>query len=373
LGSAEALLPWLRLIHAEGVGPARLNPLLREGIPPETLCRNPPSSRLSEQAREAIRSVPPEKLEASLAWLGGSDRQLVTRDSPHYPDLLKTLPDAPLALFIQGDPELLASPQIAMVGSRNPTRGGIQAATEFAAHFARNGLTVTSGLALGIDGAAHEGALSSGGPTIAVMATGPDRIYPARHRELAHAIAETGALVSEFPPGTAPKAGHFPRRNRIISGLSLGVLVVEAALRSGSLITARFAAEQGREVFAIPGSIHNPLARGCHRLIREGAKLVETAADVLGELAPALGRWLEQEPLDGHLSTEAPEAAGEPDPEYQNLLNAMGFDPVSADMLVERTGLAPETVSSMLLLLELEGRVSPVPGGLYARCDPPAR
>jgi len=368
LEATEALLPWLRLIHAEGVGPATLNPLLRSGFTPEALLAAPPP-QLPGRARAALESSDPKRIEASLAWLEGPGCHLVTQGSPLYPGALKALPDAPLALFVRGDPGILASPQIAMVGSRNPTRGGIETTREFAAHFARNGLTVTSGLALGIDRAAHEGALEGGGPTIAVTATGPDRVYPASHRELAHAIAETGALVSEFPPGTGPKPGHFPRRNRIISGLSLGVLVVEAALRSGSLITARFAAEQGREVFAIPGSIHNPLARGCHRLIREGAKLVETAGDVLEELAPALEQWLRREPAEKHPSLEAPEPAGEPDPEYQNLLNAMGFDPVSADMLVERTGLAPETVSSMLLLLELEGRVSPVPGGLYARRD----
>jgi len=363
LEKEEDLRSWLRLIHAEGVGPATLGPFLQRGLSPEALLSEPPPA-LSERARNALRSSDPEKVESSLAWLGEEGCHLVPYTSSHYPERLKCLPDAPLALFVRGDPGLLASPQIAIVGSRNPTRGGIQTTREFAAHFAGNGLTVTSGLALGIDGAAHEGALKAGGPTLAVMATGLDRIYPARHRELAHAIAENGALVSEFPPGTAPKPGHFPRRNRIISGLSLGVLVVEAALQSGSLITARLAAEQGREVFAIPGSIHNPLARGCHRLIRQGAKLVETAADVLEELAPALRSWIHEET---EVAAEAPASVAQEDPDYQNLLNAMGFDPVSIDMLVERTGLPAETLSSMLLLLELRGEVSLQPGGRYLR------
>lgn len=316
--------------------------------------------------RRALANIDRDGVAQSLRWLEGENCHLVPLGSPHYPDLLRFLPDAPLALFVMGDPQTLLSPQIAIVGSRNPTRGGAQTATEFAAHFVRGGLAVTSGMALGIDAAAHSGALQGGGPTLAVTATGLDRVYPASHRELAHAIAENGALVSEFPPGTAPRPGHFPRRNRIISGMSLGTLVVEAALKSGSLITAHLAAEQGREVFAIPGSIHNPLARGCHRLIREGAKLVETAADILEELAPALREYLDQTPTPpppDPAATHSP--AGDPD--YQNLLQAMGFDPVSTDMLVERTGLAPEDISSMLLLLEMEGRVSSVPGGRFVR------
>ena len=267
-------------------------------------------------------------------------------------------------LFGHGDPGLLCSPQLAIVGSRNPSVSGRQTAGEFAAHLAAVGITISSGLASGIDGAAHLGALRADGFTLAVAATGLDRVYPADHRDLAHRIAEQGVLVSEFPPGTPPRRDHFPRRNRIIAGLALGTLVVEAAVRSGSLITARLAAEQGREVFAIPGSIHNPLARGCHRLIRQGAKLVETAQDVLEELAPLLGTrssaasLSDDEPPQLRLQTL--------DPEYRQLLASLGHDPLPADQLIERSGLTAEAVSSMLLLLELEGYVSSAPGGRYA-------
>ncbi len=370
MGAPDRLLPWLRLIHAKGVGPARLAPLLEAGLTPERLLEDPPAA-LPPAARRALREIDEAGVEAGLAWLEEPDCHLLVRDDPRFPARLAELPDAPLALFVRGAPELVASPQLAIVGSRNPTRGGRETAREFAAHFARSGLTVTSGLALGIDRAAHEGALEGHGPTLAVLGTGPDRVYPAANRDLAHAIVEGGgALVTEFPPGTPPRAGHFPRRNRIISGLSLGVLVVEAAPGSGSLITARLAAEQGREVFAIPGSIHNPLARGCHRLIREGARLVESARDVLEELAPALRPWLETEaPAEPERPT-AP-AEGPADPDYASLLDAMGFDPVSTDTLVERTGLPPEAVSSMLLLLELEGHVAPLPGGRYQRREHP--
>ncbi len=221
--------------------------------------------------------------------LEGDNRHLITLHDARYPTLLREIDDAPPMLFIQGDPTILNLPQIAIVGSRNPSASGRQTATDFAHFLASAGLAITSGLADGIDGAAHQGALETKNSTLAVTGTGLDRVYPAKHRELAHRIAEQGALISELPPGTPPIPANFPRRNRIISGLSLGTLVVEAAQKSGSLITARLATEQGREVFAIPGSIHNPLARGCHALIRQGAKLVETAGDILEELAPLLG------------------------------------------------------------------------------------
>lgn len=251
-----------------------------------------------------------------------------------------------------------------MVGSRNPSMSGSETAREFAYHLAASGLSITSGLAIGIDGASHAGALDANGITIAVTGTGLDRVYPASQHDLAHRIAEHGALVSEFPPQTPVRPGNFPRRNRIISGLCLGTLVVEAARQSGSLITARLATEQGREVFAIPGSIHNPLARGCHTLIRQGAKLVETANDVLEELAPLL-RDLQPGPETcnkGHAVQQH-----ELDQEYQLLLKCMGFDPAPIDLLIERSGLTAEVVSSMLILLELEGHVSSAPGGIYCR------
>ena len=361
----QELRHWLALIHGKGVGPATLNPLLGSGITPAELLASPPK-QLGERQRHALANPDWERVDADLEWLEGAGAHLVPRSSPLYPRALRALPDAPLALYVLGDPQLLATPQLAIVGSRNPTRGGEQTARDFASHLARSGITVSSGLALGIDSAAHRGALEGGGATIAVTATGLDRVYPAGNRELAHAIADQGALVSEFPPGTAPRPGHFPRRNRIISGLSLGVLVVEAALKSGSLITARLAAEQAREVFAIPGSIHNPLARGCHRLIREGAKLVETASDVLEELAPHLQAYLES-PAEETQRNSSDSPLPPPDAEYGKLLEAMGYDPVSTDMLVARTGLAPETVSSMLLLMEMEGGVASLPGGRFVR------
>ncbi len=356
----ERLRPWLVLWRTPGIGPLGFRELLERQGSPEAVVADPPTE-LDEAAREWLRRNDWPEVEADLEWLEGPGNHLLTLDDPRYPGLLREIPDPPPLLFVHGDPGLLAWPQLAMVGSRNPSAGGTATAAEFAEHLCGAGLAITSGLALGIDAASHEGALRAGGPTLAVTGTGLDRVYPARHRELAHRIAERGALVSEFPPGTPPRAENFPRRNRIISGLSLGTLVVEAAVKSGSLITARLAAEQGREVFAIPGSIHNPLARGCHRLIRQGAKLVETAGDILEELgalaaASAERATPEDEPL--------PLA---PDPEHQALLDLMGHDPVSVDELVERSGLTPEAVSSMLLILELDDRVAAAAGGRYVR------
>jgi DNA processing protein len=302
-------------------------------------------------------------VERDLAWLEQPGTHLLRLGEARYPPLLRQIPYPPPLLFVHGNPDCLRRPQLAIVGTRNPTPLGRETARRFATHLAEAGLAITSGLALGIDAAAHQGALASAdGRTVAVMGTSLDRVYPAKHRDLAHAIAERGVLVSELPVGTAALAENFPRRNRLISGLALGVLVVEAATRSGSLITARLAAEQGREVFAIPGSIHNPLAKGCHALIRQGAKLVETAADILEELGAlaAVGAG-ETEP-----SATVP-AAAELDAEYQQLLVAMSDAPVGVDLLVERCGLTAEVVSSMLLILELEGYVAAVPGGLYCR------
>jgi DNA processing protein len=252
------------------------------------------------------------------------------------------------------------------VGSRKPTEGGRRNAFEFARHLAATGLTITSGLALGVDGAAHEGALEGGGTTIGVMATGPDRLYPARNRTLAERIAQRGALVTEFPTGVGVRRHYFPRRNRLISGLSLGVLVTEAGPQSGSLVTARHALEQGREVFAIPGSIHNPLARGCHALIRDGAKLVEAGDDILEELPPLRAEPREPQPE----ATTSADSAGQPLGEgYTELLEALGHDPQPLDLLSQRTGLTADTLSSMLLLLELRGFVASCPGGRYMRVD----
>ena len=268
---------------------------------------------------------------------------------------------------MRGDAGVLADPQLALVGSRNPTPQGADTTRDLACYLAGCGLTITSGLAMGVDGAAHRGALEAG-RTVAVLGTGLDRVYPAAHRDLARHIADGGALVSELPPDSPARAEHFPRRNRIISGLSLGTLVTEAALGSGSLITARLASEQGREVFAVPGSIHNPLARGCHALIRDGARLVECAQDILAELAPALRAAVAPQVACGRGAPGGAMAGGgapQLDADYQRLLTAMGHDPVAADDLIRRTGLPADSVASMLLLLELQGRVSSYPGGRY--------
>jgi DNA processing protein len=317
---------------------------------------------LPDAALDYFRRPDWQRVEQDLAWLERPGNGLLPLDDPRYPPLLRQIPYPPPLLFVHGDPDCLRLPQLAIVGARNPTPLGRETAQRFAAHLAECGLLITSGLALGIDAAAHEGALAGGGRTIAVMGTSLDRVYPARNRDLAHAIAERGALVSELAIGTPPTAENFPRRNRLISGLALGVLVVEAAAQSGSLITARLATEQGREVFAVPGSIHNPLAKGCHALIRQGAKLVETAADILeelGALAAATG-----EVAASRTSAPTPVVLDE---EYRHLLAAMGDEPVGIDLLVDRCGLTAEALSSMLLILELEGYVAAMPGGLYGR------
>jgi DNA processing protein len=295
-----------------------------------------------------------------------SGTRLLPLSDPLYPPLLRQIPDPPFALFVRGDATLLSEPQLAMVGSRNPSVEGRRNAEEFAEYLAKCGLVIVSGMALGIDAASHRGALKDG-KTVAVWGTGLDKTYPPRNRELAEEIIAKGAVVSEFPPGTPPLPMHFPRRNRIISGLSVGTLVVEAAKQSGSLITARTASEQGREVFAIPGSIHNPVARGCHRLLRDGAKLVESAGDILEELAPLLGLTaLPALPAGADVPAEG---APPEDPEYKLLLNSLDFAPTSVDSLVERTGLTPDVVSSMLLMLELQGHVEASPGGRYSRVN----
>jgi len=297
---------------------------------------------------------------------------------PDYPDMLRRMPDPPKAIHLVGDSALLWHPGIAIVGSRSPTAAGRDTAFEFARAFAASGLAVTSGLATGIDAAAHEGALSVGGPTIAVLGSGVDVPYPRRNAALHARIADTGAIVSEYPPGTPARHFQFPRRNRIVAGLALGTVVIEAAHRSGALITARLAADAGREVFAIPGSIHNPKARGCHRLIRQGAALVETPEEVIEALAPvaeglaeslrirlASGMQPEGRALPAFASPHSASNAKE-DPDYNKLWRALGHDPTGMDALVSRTGLTAAALSSMLLLMELDGQVA-VEHGRYSR------
>jgi DNA processing protein len=261
-----------------------------------------------------------------------------------------------------GNAEALHMPALAIVGSRNPTRSGRENAYEFARHLGKSGFCIVSGLAQGIDTSAHEGSLDAGAMTVAFLGNGIDRVYPSVNRDLAHRISQNGALVSEYPLGTPPRREHFPQRNRLISGLSLGTLVVEAARHSGSLITARLAGEQGREVFAIPGSIHNPLSHGCHQLIKQGAKLVECADDIVSELGPLVGHLMQNNTGQDKQKTKSVEH----DADYETLLNEMSYDPTSADQLAENSGLTIDQVSSMLLILELEEKIEALTGGKYS-------
>jgi DNA processing protein len=331
---------------------------------------------------EAIPAVGPKRLaslltgpdtagvEQDLEWLTSDTHHVVFSSQKDYPGLLNLISRPPPVLFLNGRKELLMSPQLAIVGSRNPTPAGVDNARAFARHLSCSGLTICSGLAQGIDGAAHEGALDGKGSTIAVTGTGMDRIYPASHRDLAHRIAAEGLLVSEFPLGVGPDKRNFPRRNRIISGLSMGCLVVEATRKSGSLITAQYALEQGREVYAIPGSIHSPMARGCHWLIRQGAKLVETADDIIEELPPVLFSDTElPAELADSIQQKNDDTADLSDDE-RTLMKALGHDPATIDTLVDRTGWVVEHVSALLLDLELRSRLNALPGGIYVRTYP---
>ena len=301
-------------------------------------------------------------------WLDDPGHALITLDAPAYPDLLREVPDAPLALWVDGSNHaLLRMPQLAIVGSRNPTSGGRANAEDFAEFLSGRGLTITSGLATGIDSASHRGAIGGIGGTIAVLGCGIDTVYPRRNRKLAARIAEFGLIVSEYPPGTPVRPYQFPQRNRIIAGLSLGTLVVEATRRSGSLITARLAADYGREVFAIPGSIHNPLARGCHKLIRDGAGIIEDGNDVLTELAPQLVPRLAPADDDRPGGSRFCENPLADDPAYTKVLDLLGFEPVRVADLHDRAGLTAAELSSMLLLLEMGGVVEALPGARYCR------
>jgi DNA processing protein len=352
---------WLRLLLADGLGRGGVRRLLAACGGPQQVMRAEPAlhQRIAGPAAAALDAPPAEfdqRLAATRAWLAsGAQRAVWALGDPAYPaDLLQTA-DPPLLLFADGDPAWLQRPMLAIVGSRHATAQGLDNARAFARSFSDAGWTVVSGLAAGIDGAAHEGALLGSGGTVAVVGTGLDQVYPARHRALAQRVRERGLILSEYLPGTPPLAQNFPQRNRIIASLSRGTLVVEAALQSGSLITARLASEAGREVFAIPGSIHAPQSRGCHALIRLGAKLVETAQDVLEELrAPAPGQ-------------AALALATEDDTPEDPLLAALGHDPVTLDALGARTGWSAADLNVRLLELELAGQVARLPGGLFQR------
>ena len=302
---------------------------------------------------------------AEQAWLKDPHHHVVPFTDPRYPHSLRELLLGPTALFVAGNAAVLNDPQLSIVGSRNPTPAGRDIAFEFARSLAASGLSITSGLAFGIDSAAHRGALAGQGITLAVLGSGIDIIYPPDNRALSDEIRFQGALLSEFPLGTPPRRANFPQRNRIIAAMSLGTLVVEAARRSGSLITARLAGDHNRELFAVPGSIHNPLSRGCHELIRQGAKLTETVADILSELNFS-AFFANARRASGALAAPLRLEAGM-DKEHKILLDALGFDPADLDVLVVRTGFKPEAVSSMMLILELEGHVQAAPGGRYSR------
>ena len=362
----DSLTAFLRLFHGLKQARSRINHLLKhfDDDPREAVASSVTDLRAHGVDGESIRRIRARRqpgVDADLAWADRPGNHLICSRDAAYPELLRHIPDPPLLLYASGNPDCMQAPQIAIVGSRNCTPGGEQNAYDFALQCAGSGLAVTSGLALGIDAAAHRGALAADGATIAVTGTGLDRVYPRANRRLAEEIAEHGLLLSEFPPGTPPKPAHFPQRNRIISGLAVATLVVEAATRSGSLITARLAAEQGREVFALPGSIHNPLTRGCHRLIRDGATLVESADDIAGELASLLGFMLQPSPR--RVETPGPAV----DAEHRALLQHIGYDPVDCDLLVQRSGLTMDKLSSMLVTLELNDLIQSAPGGCYVR------
>ena len=372
--SSPTLSSWLTLLRAPRLHAAGLRPLLARFGSADAIVAASSSALRAAEAESAFvdwldskRRQTDPAIDAELRWLEHDAHHFVSLDSEDYPRLLAEISDAPIGLFVRGDPAALSLPQLAIVGSRNPTAGGRDNATSFAAHLARRGLAITSGLAIGIDAAAHEGALAVEGVTVAVCGTGLDIDYPSANSELAAAIAKRGALVSEFPLGTPALPANFPRRNRIISGLALGTLVVEAAVRSGSLITARLAAEQGREVFVIPGSIHNALARGCHQLIRQGAQLVEGCDDIFAELRALAGALALAPQAAVPDDRNSPLAGPVLDKAYEILLDALGFEPAGVDTLVERTGFAADEVASMLLILELDGKLESRPGGRYVR------
>jgi DNA processing protein len=370
--SPSRLAAWLRLERCPGIGSRTAAVLLHDFGSPEAVFATG-HARLAACVGPALAHVllqPPTDatrhlLDATLAWLETPGHRVLALGEPGYPDLLARIPDPPLLLYIRGDARLLDGPCLAIVGSRNASVQGRANAAAFAEALSGAGLCIVSGLALGIDAAAHEGALRRCGGTVAVVGTGPDQAYPARNRALCERIAQDGCIVSEYPIGTPPLPGNFPRRNRIISGLAVGVLVVEAAAQSGSLITARQAAEQGRDVFAIPGSIHAALAKGCHTLIREGARLVETGQDVLEALAlsPLLAAHLPRADIkaddmpDQNAGTQAESA----------LLEALGHDPVAPDVLLARLGWHAGELSANLLVLELAGRIERLAGDLIQR------
>jgi DNA processing protein len=366
---ADEALAWMALSRAPALDVPILSITLESLGGVHGLIHASESARLCagvpQAAAEFLSSAAAAPSAAERAWLKEPKHTIVPFTDARYPHLLRELHICPIALYVAGNADVLNDPQLSIVGSRNPTPAGSDIAFEFARSLAACGLGITSGLADGIDSAAHRGALAAQGITVAVLGCGADIIYPRNNRTLSEAIRLQGAVISEFPLGTPPRRENFPQRNRIIATLSLGTLVVEAARRSGSLITARLAGDHNRELFAVPGSIHNPLSRGCHELIRQGAKLTETVADILSELD--FSAFFASA---GHASggpATPPDIEAGMDKEHKILLDALGFDPADLDVLVVRTGFKPEAVSSMMLILELKGHVQAAPGGRYSR------
>jgi DNA processing protein len=360
---------WLSLILAKGIGPSTCNKLLQELKNPQNIlaCNSKKlaSFGLKETSINSLLNSDTEQIDKILTWLDKPLHHLITILDDDYPELLKLIHSAPPILYAVGQRDALSYVHFAIVGSRNPTTGGKRLAEEFAEELSKAGLTICSGLALGIDYHSHLGALKADCSTVAVLGNGLNGIYPARHKKIASQIIENGLLLSEYPPDTKPSPGNFPQRNRIISGMSTGVLVVEAAKKSGSLITANYALEQGRDVFAIPGTIHNPLARGTHSLIKQGAKLVETVNDIIEELAPIASLVLNKTVSTELKSNEYDKLESD----YKRLLDSMAYDIVTVDNLVKLSGLTAEVVSSMLLILELQGMIESLQGGKYCRCS----
>ncbi|MEZ0232575.1 MAG: DNA-processing protein DprA [Methylophilaceae bacterium] len=352
---------WISLGLIHGLGGQGICQLLKAFGSPKHIYAAPVSEVrkiVSDAVAQAIAKGPDiDGANPTLKWLEQEHNHLITLADAEYPQLLLEIPDPPPLIYAKGQLERLKQPCLAIVGSRNSTTQGEKNAEDFAHALSQHGLCIVSGMALGIDGAAHRGALKANGSTIAVVGTGLDIVYPAKHRDLAHQIVERGLIISEFPLGTPSRAQNFPRRNRLISGLSLGCLVVEANTKSGSLITARLATEQGREVFAMPGSIHSPVAKGCHELIKQGAKLVDDISDIISEFGDKLSPISAQDSM----VTTTLETTADP------LLECMGFDPISMESLVEESGLTSDNLSAMLLVLELENKVASLPGGRYQR------
>lgn len=366
-----ALVPWLQLSHTRGLGPATVQKLLLS-FPTADEILNATDSQLLSAGLSArlvsnLRKVEQQQIDTDMEWLGGgTDRSIIPFGSAAYPELLKEIPDPPIVLYARGDPDVLQTPQLAVVGSRKPTSSAERLTAELCAEISSHGISITSGLALGIDASAHRGALSAGGFTIAVTATGLDRVYPARHQKLAQEIVASGVVISEFPVGTNPLPGHFPRRNRIISGLAYGTLVAEATLKSGTLTTAAHATDQSREIFAFPGAVNSPQSRGSNSLLRAGATLVECAADILTHLAPLLPEKIEFKPLSKHtdgFDDDIPTG----DTPLARLLRSINHEALSMDEIVDCTGLDIISVTNLTLELELQGVIETDPAGRYIK------